>query len=214
MPCLPALVLIVAAGIITLKPRMLAWIFVAAISVFSILGAVSYYRQDFDLDRDDWRAAASYVFDKALPRDGAFFYANFGRLPFEFYRSQRRPSPRWPEVLVAANGADWAYRDSLFAHLAEGLQDAGPGGDRVWLILDLDKDADGKPSMESVILRAVFAKGRHLIEEKQLSPITILLFARNPANSAQADRSLPALLNPQAPSPHQPPLQIRLRSKP
>jgi hypothetical protein len=184
LPCLPAAILIVAAGIATIKPRMVAWIFAAAISILSILGVFSYYRQDFDLERDDWRGATSYVLDHALPGDGAFFYQNFGRLPFEFYRSQQHPSLRWPEALVSANGADWAYRDSLFAYMGEAIQDAGPGGNRVWLILDLDRGADGKPNMESTILRAVYGKGRRLIEERHISQITILLYARDSSSSA------------------------------
>lgn len=194
LPCLPAAVLVVASGITAIKPRMLAWIFAAAISVFSILGVLSYYRHDFDLERDDWRGATSYVLDHALPGDGAFFYQNFGRLPFEFYRSQRHPSPRWPEALVAINGADWAYRDSLFAYMGESMQDAGPGGNRVWLILDLDRGADGKPNMESTILRAVYGKGRRLVDEKYISPITILLYASD--DSASASRPADASPSP------------------
>jgi hypothetical protein len=101
---------------------------------------------------------------------------------FEFYRSQKHPSPVWPAALVSANGADWAYRDSLFAYLGESLQDAGPGGNRAWLILDLDRGADGKPNMESTLLRAAFGKGRHLVDEEHISQITILLFARDASN--------------------------------
>jgi mannosyltransferase len=185
IPCLPALVLTVATGITQLRPRALAWIFIAAISVFSILGDTSYYRRDFDLDREDWRAATSYVLDRAQPGDGAFFYANFGRLPFEFYRSQRHPSPRWPEALVAANGGDWGYRDSIFAYLGEELRDARPAGDRVWLVLSYDTSSNGQPTRESDILRAAYEKGRRLIEEKRISTITILLYARDSAASAQ-----------------------------
>ncbi len=185
IPCLPALVLTVAAGISQLRPRALAWVFVAAISVFSILGDTSYYRRDFDLDREDWRAAASYVLDRAQPGDGAFFYANFGRLPFDFYRSQRHPSPRWPEALVSANGSDWGYRDSLFAYLGEALQDARPAGDRVWLVLSFDTRSNGEPNRESAMLRAIYGKGRRLIEENRISTITILLYARDSTASAQ-----------------------------
>jgi len=183
--CLPALVLTVATGITQLRPRGLTWIFVAAISIFSILGDTSYYRRDFDLDREDWRAATSYVLDRAQPGDGAFFYANFGRLPFDFYRSQRHPSPRWPEVLIAANDEDWGYRDSLFAYLGEELRDARPAGNRVWLVLSFDTSSNGEPTRESVMLRAVYGKGRRLMEEKRISTITILLYARDSAASAQ-----------------------------
>ncbi len=185
IPCLPALVLMVATGITQPRARALAWIFVAAISVFSILGDTSYYRRDFDLDREDWRAATSYVLDRAQPEDGAFFYANFGRLPFDFYRSQRHPSPRWPEALVAANGKDWGYRDSLFAYLGEALQDAQPAGDRVWLVLSFNNSSNGEPNRETAMLRAVYGKGRRLMEEKRISTITILLYARDSTASAQ-----------------------------
>src|SRR6266436_424782 len=185
IPCLPALVLLVATGITQPRARALAWIFVAAISVFSILGDTSYYRRDFDLDREDWRAATSYVLDRAQPEDGAFFYANFGRLPFDFYRSQRHPSPRWPDALVAANGKDWGYRDSLFAYLGEALQDAQPAGDRVWLVLSFNNSSNGEPNRETAMLRAVYGKGRRLMEEKRISRITILLYARDSTASAQ-----------------------------
>jgi hypothetical protein len=164
---------------------MLIWIFVAAISIFSILGVVSYYRRDFDLNREDWRAATSYVLERALPGDGVFFYLNFARLPFEFYRSQMHPAPRWPEALVSVNGSDWGYRDSLFAYLGEELRDAQPAGDRVWLVLTLDTDSNGQPTRESAMLRAVYGKGRRLIEEKRISTITILLYARDASASAK-----------------------------
>lgn len=135
-----------AAGLTQLRPRVLAWSLAAAIAVLSLVGTASYYRQDFDLDRDDWRTTTSYVLDRALPGDGVFFYANFGRLPFDFYRTQRHPAPVWPETLVSTNGTDWGYRDSLFAYLADEIRDAGPGGDRVWLVLDLNTDTNGKPN--------------------------------------------------------------------
>jgi hypothetical protein len=184
-PCLPALVLTVTAGIARLRPRALGWILVAAISVLSILGDVSYYRRDFDLDREDWRGATSYVLDRAQPGDGAFFYVNVGRLSFEFYRSLRHPSPRWPEALVATNGGDWGYYDSVFAYLGEELLDARPAGDRVWLVLSFNTNSNGEPNRESAMLQGVYGKGRHLIEEKRISTITILLYARDSTASAQ-----------------------------
>jgi mannosyltransferase len=183
--CLPALVLTVVTGITQLRARAPALIFVAAISVFSVLGDNSYYRRDFDLDREDWRAATSYVLDRAQTGDGVFFYANFGRLPFDFYRSQRHPSPQWPEALVAVNGEDWGYRDSLFAYLGEELRDARPAGDRVWLVLSFNTNSNGEPNLESAMLRAVYGKGRRLMKETRISTITILLYARDSTPSAQ-----------------------------
>jgi mannosyltransferase len=178
-PCLPALMLIVAAGTLKLRSPVAVWILAAVISTLSLAGTVSYYRRDFDLDRDDWRAASSYVIEHSSAGDGVFFYQGFGRLPFEFYRSLRKPVSGWPAALVASNGSDWGYRDSLFSYTADMLQDAGPGSDRVWLVLDLDTVENGQPTPTSKIVRAVYGKGRHLIDEKRISNITILLFGRD-----------------------------------
>ena len=190
-PCLPALMLIVAAGTLKLRKPVTVWILVAVISTLSLAGTVSYYRRDFDLDRDDWRAAASYVIEHATAGDGIFFYQGFGRLPFEFYRSLGKPASVWPAALVAANGGDWGYRDSLFSYAADMLKDAGPGSDRVWLVLDLDTGENGQPTPTSKIVRSVYGKGRHLIDEKRISKITILLFARDAAESPGLNRSSP-----------------------
>ena len=112
-PCLPALTLIVAAGITQLRPAVLAGVFCAAISVCSMLGTASYYRQDFDLglERRDWRAATSLILDHAQPGDGVFFYGGSGHMLFEFFRHARRPSPAWPQVLESENGLDVSYGD-------------------------------------------------------------------------------------------------------
>jgi hypothetical protein len=190
-PCLPALMLIVAAGILKLRRPVAVWILAAVISTLSLAGTVSYYRRDFDLDRDDWRAAASYVIEHSSAGDGVFFYQGFGRLPFEFYRSLGKPVSAWPAALVAANGGDWGYRDSLFSYAADMLQDAGPGRDRVWLVLDLDTGENGQPTPTSEIVRSVYGKGRRLIDEKRISKITILLFSRDAAESAGMNRSSP-----------------------
>jgi mannosyltransferase len=183
-PCLPALALLVAAGIFQLRPRIFAGVLVAAITALSLIGTASYYKSDFDLARDDWRTATSYVLDRSLPGDGVFFYANFGRLPFEYYRSQRQPASAWPEALVAANGSDWGYRASLFSYMADEMQYAGPGGDRVWLVLDLNTDAAGNPNPETAMLRAVYGKGRHVIDEKRISQITVVLLAREASSAS------------------------------
>jgi uncharacterized membrane protein len=182
IPCLPALLLIVGGGITWLTPRPLGLTLLAAISAFSIVGTVSYYHRDFDLDRDDWRAATSYILDHAQTGDGAFFYVGSGRLPFEFYRSLRKPAPQWPEDLIAANGGDWAFRGSLNSYLADALAETKPAGNRVWLVFSLDSAVNGQPRKESLMLRAYYGKGRGLIEEEHISGITILLYARDSGN--------------------------------
>jgi mannosyltransferase len=181
-PCLPALILIVTAGILRLRPAILAWGLGGVISAFSLLGVVSYYQKDFDINRDDWRAASSFLFDHAQPGDGVF-YLNFFGMPLEYYRSQRHPAPAWPQVLNSADTAGLHYRDFLVTSLGERLRDARPAEKRVWLILELYDDPNAEPSRANTVLRAIYGKGRHLVEERVSSSMAVLLFEENAANS-------------------------------
>src|SRR5712692_2141014 len=181
-PCLPALVLLVAAGIRRLRPALLAWGLGSVISAFSLLGVVSYYQKDFDLNRVDWRAASSYVFDHVQAGDGVF-YLNFFGMPLEYYRSQRHPVPAWPQVLNSTHTPDLHYRDFLVTSLGERLQDARPPTKRVWLILELNYEPNGEPSRANKVLRAIYGKGRHLVEERTYSSMAVLLFEGDAANS-------------------------------
>jgi hypothetical protein len=56
-------------------------------------------------------------------------------------------------------------------------------------VLDLNTDASGKPSRETELLRAVYVRGRHVVEEKRISQITILLFSHDAADSARVRRT-------------------------
>lgn len=188
-PCTIALILIVAAGISAIPSVAIASALLGLISVGSFLGTVSYYRQDFDLLREPWEQATSFVFENAQPGDGVFFYRNFVRVPFEFYRSQRKPVPVWPEALSSENGQVLTNKDFSFQFLGEELRDARPAKDRVWLVLDFDTDPDGRPNRSSFMLRAVYGEGRHLIVTRKFSGITLLLYGRD------AGSSLPRLSN-------------------
>lgn len=182
-PCLLGLVIIVAVGIGKLRTTLLACVLCAAISVASLAGTTSYYHRDFDVNRNDWGGATSFVFEHARPGDGVFFYLNFGRVPFEFYRSQHHPFPQWPEALESATGHELTYRNFVFTNLGEALSSARPAGDRVWLLLVYDTDPDGRPNKASIMARAVYGKERHLIETRTFSGITVLLYARDDTDS-------------------------------
>jgi len=184
-PCLPALILAVTAGIIRLRPDILAWGLGGVISSFSLLGVVSYYQKDFDINRDDWRAASSFIFDHAQLGDGVF-YLNFFGMPLEYYRSQRHPAPAWPQVLNSPDTPGLHYRDFLVTSLGERLQDARPAGKRVWLILELYDEPNAEPSRANTVLRAIYGKGRHLVEARISSSIAVLLF-ENDAGISRAE---------------------------
>jgi hypothetical protein len=179
IPGLPALILMVAAGIARLRPAILAGALCAAISVCAMLGAASYYRRDFDVDRRDWRGASSFVFDHARPGDGIFFYGGSGHVLFEFYRQVRWPAPPWPRVLESEKPTGITFRDFVFRDLDTVLAESRSPGDRVWLIMADDTGPDGKPNESSVRLRELYGRERRLVETTSFSDITILLYARD-----------------------------------
>jgi mannosyltransferase len=176
---LPPFVLLLSAGITRMRPAFLGWIFAALISVASIAGTLTYYRDGFEAGIDDWRSATSFIFQHAHPGDDIFFYLNFGRIPFEYYKSITSPTPLWPKSLDAPDDEALSYRDFQFKYLGESLANSRVAGDRVWLVFLYYTDPDGKPNRSATICRAVFGNGRRLVEEKEFSGVRVLLFSRD-----------------------------------
>jgi mannosyltransferase len=185
IPSLPALALVVAAGIVNLKPFALSAAFCVVISVLSVLGTVSYYRGDFDIIRGDWQDLFAYVYDHAQPGDGIVFYNPASQTVFDFYGAQRKPVPVWPETLNPQDGDNEKF-DPLpgMPALAE-LENSRPAGDRVWLVLYLPVSRDGTPDTKGAIIRDWYAKGRRRIYVNSWTSIGLILYARDPADSSK-----------------------------
>jgi mannosyltransferase len=179
--CLPAWTLGVAIGIVRLRPVWLAWTLGVLISVLCVQGTRNYYAKDFDIAREDWRSASSYILQYAQPGD-AIFFTNYGRMPFEYYRSQQNPVPASPTVLNHAGALD--YTDFLVLPVAESLRDAGPAPDRVWLLFFLYRAPSGEPNITSRMLRAYYGQGRQVVLEQDFPQITVVLLARKPKSPA------------------------------
>jgi mannosyltransferase len=177
--CLPALMLLVAAGIARVRPKALAWLFAAAISILSLAATRQYLHHDSAMYREDWRSASAYILDHAQPADGIFF-TPLSRLPYEYYRSQRNPIPAGPMVLDAAAGdqvGQLVYQDFMVTPLAEVLRDARPAPDRVWIVAAWNRLPNGDFDRTTLMLNAVYGKGRHLVIEQDFPNITVELYA-------------------------------------
>lgn len=175
-PILPAFVLLVASQIVALRPAPLKWFAFAMISALMIQGTLNYYREDFDANRQDWRAAESYVMQHGKPGDSVFFYSWAGISPFEYYQSQRTPKPEWPKLL---NPPDRLDRIGPQYELIPGtdIYALPVEGTRVWLVLLLPLKRDGSADqLTDYKVRDWFAAGRHRIDVKRLYPINIVLF--------------------------------------
>lgn len=125
--CLPALVLLVAAGFARLRP---AWLGVGLAATALALSArtVLSCQPDCKIRHDDWRDAAAYVEARSRPGDAIVFFPAQVRTPLDHYLGQGRSRllfpARWGLIGGAAEGApslDTAVR-------------AAGGYRRVWLV--------------------------------------------------------------------------------
>jgi mannosyltransferase len=176
--CLPASVLLAAAGIARLRTAVQPGLLVA-IGALSLAGVFGYYQRDFDVGRDNWRAATQFVLANAQPGDGIFFYTAPGRMPFEYYRTLFGHSARDPEVLYPSSGEQITYRDFLVAPLAEVLQNPPPDRKRVWLFLNEHRPG-GHMDMASEVLCAWYGKRYKLLEKHSMDEMDILLYGSVP----------------------------------
>ncbi len=185
IPSLPALMLVVPAGVVRLKPFAIYAAFLVVISALSALGTVSYYHADIDITRGDWQDLFAYVYDHAQPGDGIVFYNPAAQTVFDFYGAQRKPVPTWPQVLNP-QGDDKEKFDSVpgMPPLAE-LKNSRPAGDRVWVVLYLPTSGGGPLDNKGVIIRDWYAKGRHRIYVNSFTQIGLILYARDPADSGK-----------------------------
>jgi len=191
--CAPALALAVGAGIARIRRFAPALALLILISALSVMGTIAYYYKDLDIGRADWERPANYILDHAQPGDGIFFYESANQMIFDFYRSQRKPSPEWPESLNPGGGE--SPQTDLFPDGAPplpALAGSRPAGNRVWLVLTFPSPAPGgKPDTEGRKIRDWFATGRRRLDVPVFFPIGVILYSREAENVANAHESNP-----------------------
>jgi mannosyltransferase len=175
--CLPASVLLAAAGIARLRPVAQAGMLLL-IGILSIGGVHAYYQHDFDVSRDDWRTATQYLLANSQPGDGIFFYTAPGRMTFEYYRLLAGKSPTDPQVIYPASGETMSYRDFLVNPLGEVLQNPMPQPRRVWLFLNNHR-IRGPMDMGSEAVCAWYGKRYQLVGRHTVDGLDLLLYSRD-----------------------------------
>ena len=174
--CLPALVLLAAAGIARIRP---VWMIVPAIllvAILSLRGTASFYQRDFDLDRDDYRTASRYIFDHAQPGDVLIFHIAMGRMPYEFYRSLNTGRAA-PDVVYPARGNRLSYRDFLGKPSAAFLQSVPAQYPRVWVVLK-DNGGPKGPDPTTQTIDQVFGHAYSHLDEENFTGVEVRLYSR------------------------------------
>jgi mannosyltransferase len=165
--CLPAFVLLVAAGLDVIRPRLLLAGVLLAITGLSLRGVTDYYRTGFDPPEQDWRGTVHYMLSQTQPGDAVFFYHPLARLAYEYYR---RRWPQYPAPVVVfpprADGRllkgtqpDFALLPQLPKHYR-----------RLWLVQNWGPD----PFTDR--MHRIFAAQYSQAEERNFSIIRIVLY--------------------------------------
>jgi mannosyltransferase len=177
--CLPALVILAAAGLAKLRPAWLSAVALAAMLLLSLQGIFSYYDHDFDLERDGMEAATNYVLDRAQPGDAILFHIAEVRAPYEFFKSMRVTGApiTGPEIIYPRHGDRLDYRDFTGKPCVEFVQSASAQYSRLWVVL-MSNGTPGHPDSTTLMLDQTLGKSFSQIERVQFPQVEVRLYSR------------------------------------
>ncbi len=183
--CLPALLILVAAGL----ARLNRWLLPPALVVILLLGlqGIAFvYCHDFDSERDASGAATNFILDHTQPDDAIIFHIAETRVPYEFFRSLRArtntASPEFtgqlgPEILFPHHGAGLDYRDFTGKPTPEFVRTAMHDHPRVWLVL-MNNGPPERPDPTTIMLTQVLPESLPRVERWQFPKVEIRLYSR------------------------------------
>ena len=149
----------------------------------SVRGTMAYYRADFDLGREDWRAATQFILRHSQPEDGILFHSAQARMPFEYY-AQGKPARREVRVIFPAYaGAEkLSYLDFLANAKNASLAAIPRHYRRVWLVLAHNRIKDGQPDSTTATLERFLAQTYGLAQRREFEgDVEICLYAARQA---------------------------------
>jgi hypothetical protein len=168
---------LVAAGVDRIPRAWLRAFAVVVLVTLSVRGTIAYYERDFDLDRDDYRAASKYLLDRARPGDVVLFDIAQARMPYEFYRSIHDASGNAPRVIYPSAGDHLDYHDFLGKPAVDFLHTVPGQYDRVWVVLKFNGTQTG-PDPTTQKLSEIFAKEYPTIEERVFPGVIVRLYSK------------------------------------
>jgi mannosyltransferase len=183
--CLPALLILVAAGLARL-PR---WVLPPALAIvlFLALQGISFvYAHDFDDERDASGAAANFILGHTAPGDAVIFHIAETRVPYEFFRSLRvgtnTASPQFtgplgPEILFPQHGAGLEYRDFTGKPTADFLRTVTQGHPRIWLML-MNNGSTENPDPTTLMLKQILPETFPKIQRWNFAKVEVRLYSR------------------------------------
>jgi mannosyltransferase len=177
--CLPALLLLAAAGLATVRPAWVSAVLVASVLLLSARFVPFVYCHDFDDERDGSVAAANFILEQSRPSDAVVFHIAETRIPFEFVRSQRSAeNVASPEIVFPHHGPGVDYRDFTGKPTAQNLRQELPGYSRVWVML-MNNGSIEKPDPTTVMLTQLLPEMFPKAQRWQFPRVEVRLYSRD-----------------------------------
>ena len=174
--CLPPLLLLAAAGLSRIRPGWLQIPALMVFLVFSIQGTRGYYRQDFDLQREQWRSGSEYLLSHAQEGDALMFHVAMGRMPYEYYHSLRRTCCSRPVVLYPNHGDRISFLDFVEKPDYKKLESAIPAHPRIWLVLSHASEPSGLDLTASSLTKILTEEGYRQVTTQNFGGLEIELY--------------------------------------
>ena len=180
--CLPALIILAAAGLANLRKTWMMAVCLAAMLLLSLQGTLSYYDHDFDLERDGSEAATNYILDHAQAGDAILFHIAEARVPYEFFSSLRAQDSRsgpvaGPEIIFPRHGDHLDYRDVTGKPTMEFMRSVPAQHARVWVVL-MSNGSPGNSDSTTRMVNESLAESFPRIERVQFPQVEVRLYSK------------------------------------
>jgi mannosyltransferase len=185
--CLPALLILVAAGLARIRQSWLMGATLAGMLLLCGQGILFVYGHDFDHERDSSGAASNFILDHAEPGDGVIFHIAETRIPYEFFRTLRvgedTASPNFtaalgPEIIFPRHGAGLDYRDFTGKPTADLLRAAQASHPRVWVML-MNNGSEENPDPTTVMLSRILPESFPRMQRWTFTKVEVRLYGKD-----------------------------------
>ena len=174
---IPAIVLLAAAGLAQIRPRVLLGGALLLFGFLSLRGDAAFYQKDFDIFREDWRSASRYILSNSQPGDVILFHQPLTRMPYEYYRSVITANYP-PKVIYPEHGDRLMFRDFYAGRASDALLASIPAQyARVWVALSYNQLPTGPDSTTQYVSK-VFGKGYRNVAVRSFPGIEVRLYSR------------------------------------
>jgi mannosyltransferase len=183
--CLPALLILVAAGLARLRPIWMLGAALVVVLLLSAQGILFVYGNDFEQERDASGQATDFILDHAQTGDGVVFYIPATRGAYEFFRSvlagENTASPDFtrpfgPEILFPHHAAGLDYRDFTGKPTTEFLRAIATSHPRVWIMLMNNGGANPDPT--TVMITSALAGSFEKVQTWNFTKVELRLYSK------------------------------------